>query len=98
MGKTRPVIVDGSHQGGKKIMVLYVSMKKGKKPEKSNWVMHQYHLGTGTGKERELVVSKIFYENAQGLSPETVKAIVAEAETLIVAKLVGPDPQERINI
>ncbi|EHA8587839.1 putative NAC domain-containing protein 8 [Cocos nucifera] len=88
VGKTRPVIVDGSHQGCKKIMVLYASMKKGKKPEKSNWVMHQYHLGTGNGEKRGLVVSKIFYENAQGLSPETVKAIVAEAEPLIVAKLV----------
>ncbi|XP_010916183.1 uncharacterized protein [Elaeis guineensis] len=97
VGKTRPVIVDGSHQGGKKIMVLYASMKKGKKPEKSNWVMHQYHLGTGNGKERELVVSKIFYENAQGLSPETVKAIVAEAETLIVAKLTTGYHETKCN-
>lgn len=96
VGKTRRVIVDGSYQGCKKIMVLYTSMKKGKKPEKSNWVMHRYHLGTGNGEKRELVVSKIFYENAQELSLETVKAIVAEAEPQIVSNLVGP--QERINI
>lgn len=94
VGKTRPVIVDGSHQGCKKIMVLYVSMEKGKKPKKSSWVMHQYHLGTGNGEERELIVSKIFYKqgssqdkrNAQEFSMETVK-VVAEAEPLLVAKL-----------
>ena len=46
-GKTRPVVVDGKHLGCKKFMVLYMSTMKGGKPEKTNWVMHQYHLGTG---------------------------------------------------
>ncbi|XP_038984904.1 uncharacterized protein LOC103695671 isoform X2 [Phoenix dactylifera] len=105
VGKTRPVIVDGSHQGCKKIMVLYASMNKGKKPEKSNWVLYQYHLGTGNAEKRELVVSKIFYENgsrqdkknAQELSLETVKAIVAEAEPLVVAELTTGYHETKCN-
>lgn len=62
-GKTKPVLLDGEHLGCKKIMVLYVSAAKGGKSEKTNWVMHQYHLGTGEDeKDGEFVVSKIFYQ------------------------------------
>lgn len=62
-GKTKPVIENGVHKGWKKIMVLYKSSKKGCKPDKSNWVMHQYHLGTiEDDKEGEFVVSKILYQ------------------------------------
>ncbi|KAJ8640317.1 hypothetical protein MRB53_017011 [Persea americana] len=62
-GKTKPVIMDGVHKGCKKIMVLYMSMARGEKPEKTNWVMHQYHLGTGEDeKDGEHVVSKVFYQ------------------------------------
>lgn len=69
-GKTKPVIVDGVHVGCKKIMVLYSSLRKGEKPEKTNWVMHQYHLGTGEEeKHGEFVVSKIFYQQQQLLKP-----------------------------
>ena len=54
---------NGLQKGCKKIMVLYKSSKKGSKPDKSNWVMHQYHLGTEENeKEGEFVVSKIFYQ------------------------------------
>ena len=50
-------------KGCKKIMVLYKSSKKGTKPDKSNWVMHQYHLGTEENeKEGEFVVSRILYQ------------------------------------
>lgn len=43
-----------------------MSTMKGKKPEKTNWVMHQYHLGTGEDeKDGEYVVSKIFYQQQQ---------------------------------
>ncbi|KAI8032643.1 SUPPRESSOR OF GAMMA RESPONSE 1 [Camellia lanceoleosa] len=45
-GKTKPVMENGVQTGCKKIMVLYKTSKKGSKPDKSNWVMHQYHLGT----------------------------------------------------
>lgn len=69
-GKTKPVLIDGVHVGCKKIMVLYSSLKKGGKPEKTNWVMHQYHLGTGEDeKDGEFVVSKIFYQQQQILKP-----------------------------
>lgn len=62
-GKTKSVVENGVQKGCKKIMVLYKSSKKGSKPDKVNWVMHQYHLGTEEEeKEGEFVVSKIFYQ------------------------------------
>ncbi|KAJ7969510.1 NAC domain-containing protein [Quillaja saponaria] len=62
-GKTRPVLVTGKQKGCKKILVLYTNFGKNRKPEKTNWVMHQYHLGQHEEeKEGELVVSKIFYQ------------------------------------
>ncbi|KAF2285181.1 hypothetical protein GH714_038969 [Hevea brasiliensis] len=62
-GKTRPVMVNGKQKGCKKILVLYTNFGKNRKPEKTNWVMHQYHLGHHEEeKEGELVVSKIFYQ------------------------------------
>ncbi|XP_051203797.1 SUPPRESSOR OF GAMMA RESPONSE 1 [Lolium perenne] len=89
-GKTKPVIVDGKHAGCKKIMVLYVSTVKGGKPKKTNWVMHQYHLGTGEDeKNGEYVVSKLFFQqqfkleetNAQELTnTDALETIVAEAD------------------
>lgn len=65
-GKTKPVMDNGVQKGCKKIMVLYKSSKKGSKPDKSKWVMHQYHLGTDEDeKEGEYLVSKIFYQQKQ---------------------------------
>ena len=62
-GKTRPVLVAGRVRGYKKILVLYTNYGKQKKPEKTNWVMHQYHLGSDEEeKDGELVVSKVFYQ------------------------------------
>lgn len=62
-GKTRPVMANGKQKGCKKILVLYTNFGKHRKPEKTNWVMHQYHLGEmEEEKEGELVVSKIFYQ------------------------------------
>lgn len=44
-------------------MVLYKSSKRGCKPDKANWVMHQYHLGSEEEeKDGELVVSKVLYQ------------------------------------
>ncbi|CAM6104891.1 unnamed protein product [Calypogeia fissa] len=45
-------------------MVLYrnTSAKKSK-PEKTNWILHQYHLGeTEEETDGELVVCKVFYQ------------------------------------
>jgi hypothetical protein len=62
-GKTRPVFSDGKLKGYKKILVLYTNYGKQRKPEKTNWVMHQYHLGSDEEeKDGELVVSKVFYQ------------------------------------
>ncbi|EAZ00449.1 hypothetical protein OsI_22469 [Oryza sativa Indica Group] len=87
-GKTKPVVVDGKHLGCKKFMVLYMSTMKGGKPEKTNWVMHQYHLGTGEDEvEGQYVVSKLLFQqqfkpgekNAQDLtSADALESIVAE--------------------
>ncbi|KAJ9551152.1 LOW QUALITY PROTEIN: hypothetical protein OSB04_015197 [Centaurea solstitialis] len=61
--QTRPVMVNGKQKGCKKILVLYTNFGKNRKPEKTNWVMHQYHLGQHEEeREGELVVSKIFYQ------------------------------------
>ncbi|XP_047971444.1 SUPPRESSOR OF GAMMA RESPONSE 1-like isoform X2 [Salvia hispanica] len=61
-GKTKQVVQNEIHRGFKKIMVLYETLKRGCKVEKSNWVMHQYHLGSDEHeKEGEYVVSKIFH-------------------------------------
>lgn len=62
-GKTRPIFVGGKVKGYKKILVLYTNYGKQRKPEKTNWVMHQYHLGNNEEeKDGELVVSKVFYQ------------------------------------
>ncbi|XP_057420984.1 NAC domain-containing protein 73-like [Lotus japonicus] len=63
-GKTRPVFAGGGIvKGFKKILVLYTNYGRQKKPEKTNWVMHQYHLGSNEEeKDGELVVSKVFYQ------------------------------------
>ncbi|GMH07268.1 hypothetical protein Nepgr_009108 [Nepenthes gracilis] len=62
-GKTRSILVDGKINGYKKILVLYTNYGKQKKPEKTNWVMHQYHLGGDEEeKDGEIVVSKVFYQ------------------------------------
>ncbi|KAB5515813.1 hypothetical protein DKX38_026461 [Salix brachista] len=62
-GKTRPVLAGGKVKGYKKILVLYTNYGKHRKPEKTNWVMHQYHLGNNEEeKDGELVVSKVFYQ------------------------------------
>ncbi|XP_062228652.1 SUPPRESSOR OF GAMMA RESPONSE 1-like [Phragmites australis] len=87
-GKTKPVLVDGKHLGCKKIMVLYMSTVKGGKPEKTNWVIHQYHLGTGEDeKDGEYVVSKLFFQHKSGeknvqelTTMDGVESIAAEAD------------------
>ncbi|KAK8938138.1 NAC domain-containing protein 8 [Platanthera guangdongensis] len=74
-GKTRPVFSTGGIKGYKKILVLYTNYGKQKKPEKTNWVMHQYHLGSAEDeKEGRLVVSKIFYQTQPRLCASSAPA------------------------
>ncbi|XP_048141162.1 NAC domain-containing protein 73-like [Rhodamnia argentea] len=62
-GKTRPVLAGGAVKGFKKILVLYTNYGRQRKAEKTNWVMHQYHLGKNEEEtDGELVVSKVFYQ------------------------------------
>lgn len=99
-GRTKPVIMDGVQRGCKKIMVLYVSTVRGGKAEKTNWVMHQYHLGTGEDeRDGEYVISKIFYQQQQankGEKPEedlseNIDAMIAKVDP-VTPKSVTPEP------
>ncbi|XP_058101952.1 SUPPRESSOR OF GAMMA RESPONSE 1-like isoform X2 [Magnolia sinica] len=90
-GKTRPIIENGVQKGCKKIMVLYKSLKKGSKPHKDNWVMHQYHLGTEEDeREGEFVVSKIFYQQQSKHVTEKSNVDVFKKESDMVAARVSP--------
>ncbi|KAI5007042.1 hypothetical protein ZWY2020_046990, partial [Hordeum vulgare] len=95
-GKTKPVIVDGQHLGCKKIMVLYMSTVKAGKPKKTNWVMHQYHLGTSEDEQNgEYVVSKLFFQQqskpGEKSALELTNTVVMET---IVAEGYLPDLPE----
>jgi hypothetical protein len=60
-GNTMPVMVNGRQRGSKKVLVLHTN--KNFDQQRTNWVMHQYHLGDlEQEKERELVICKIFYQ------------------------------------
>jgi hypothetical protein len=62
-GKSKPVKHNGVTKGWKKILVLYKSPQRGAKPDKADWVMHQYHLGPEENEEvGDFVVSKILYQ------------------------------------
>lgn len=84
-GRTKPVHLDGIQKGCKKIMVLYLSPVRGGKPEKTNWVMHQYHLGTEEDeREGEYVISKVFYQQQQMKQNDKNELYVTEDEAMIV--------------
>ncbi|PIA35115.1 hypothetical protein AQUCO_03600051v1 [Aquilegia coerulea] len=82
-GKTRPVFIGGKIKGYKKILVLYTNYGKKRKPEKTNWVMHQYHLGSNEEeREGELVVSKVFYQTQPRQCSSVVKeSLLTKAKT-----------------
>ncbi|XP_038679430.1 SUPPRESSOR OF GAMMA RESPONSE 1 isoform X2 [Tripterygium wilfordii] len=99
-GRTKPVFLDGVQKGCKKIMVLYASTVKGGKAEKTNWVMHQYHLGTEEDeKEGEFIVSKIFYQQQQAKQNDKAELDLPQISDSVIAKVdpvtpksVTPDP------
>ncbi|XP_050937276.1 NAC domain-containing protein 75-like isoform X2 [Cucumis melo] len=87
-GKTRPVMANGKQKGCKKILVLYTNFGKNRKPEKTNWVMHQYHLGQHEEeKEGELVVSKIFYQTQPRQCNWSERSLAAAEGNFEVANL-----------
>ncbi|KFK44551.1 hypothetical protein AALP_AA1G271400 [Arabis alpina] len=105
-GRTKPVVLDGVQRGCKKIMVLY-----GGKAVKTNWVMHQYHLGTDEDeKEGDYVVSKIFYQQPQQqaiakqgdkgeqeVSEDIFSAMTPKADP-VTPKLFTPEPQQAVRL
>ncbi|CAL5215068.1 unnamed protein product [Lathyrus oleraceus] len=97
-GKTRPVMVNGKQKGCKKILVLYTNFGKNRKPEKTNWVMHQYHLGQHEEeKEGELVVSKIFYQTQPRQCNWSDNNHRIGATTTITGEGSGGEPSNIIN-
>lgn len=90
-------MVNGKQKGCKKILVLYTNFGKNRKPEKTNWVMHQYHLGQHEEeKEGELVVSKIFYQTQPrqcNWSDRTNAATAVDGTTNVV--VVDPNNSRR---
>lgn len=99
-GRTKPVFLNGVQSGCKKIMVLYVSTGKGGKPDKTNWVMHQYHLGIEEEeKDGEYVISKVFYQQQQIKqsdkngedNADTTDDIVVKVDP-VTPKSVTPEP------
>lgn len=99
IGKTKPVYVDGIHRGSKKVMVLYMSKADNDKPERTNWVMHQYHVGAGKDAHGGLVISKIFYQlnfgqserNMHDVCINAVEAVDMEAGPEVSPKAVDPE-------
>ncbi|KAJ8475616.1 hypothetical protein OPV22_019343 [Ensete ventricosum] len=89
-GKTKCVLENGVQKGWKKIMVLYKSSKRGSKPDRANWVMHQYHLGPEEDEmEGQTVVSKIFYQQPTN-QLDTCAMDPVNEETDILNVRVGP--------
>lgn len=87
-GKTRPVSAAGNIKGYKKILVLYTNYGRQRKPEKTNWVMHQYHLGHNEEeKDGELVVSKVFYQTQpRQCGSSAIKATSSNEASSLISK------------
>ncbi|XP_073157454.1 NAC domain-containing protein 73-like [Henckelia pumila] len=94
-GKTKPLME--KHvvlKGFKKIMVLYGSSEKGSKPEKCNWIMHQYHIGDEEDeREGEYVVSKIFYQQQKETGNIEKPYLVIEESDLGTVQVVPRTPK-----
>ncbi|KAJ1696670.1 hypothetical protein LUZ63_005182 [Rhynchospora breviuscula] len=91
-GKSKPIFDNGRQKGWKKIMVLYKSAQRGCKPDKANWVMHQYHLGTEEEeKDGQMVVSKIFYQLGKEREKFELESVEDEdGNTVVHPATMGP--------
>ncbi|KAG6520471.1 hypothetical protein ZIOFF_017527 [Zingiber officinale] len=86
-GKTKRVLENGVLKGWKKIMVLYKSSLGSCKPDRVNWVMHQYHLGPEEDeKEGELVVSKVFYQQSTNQLDKSDMELLTEEGNVFTVK------------
>ncbi|XP_073278572.1 SUPPRESSOR OF GAMMA RESPONSE 1-like [Primulina huaijiensis] len=99
-GKTKLVMKNVVLKGFKKIMVLYGTSEKGSKPDKCNWIMHQYHIGDEEDeRDGEYVVSKIFYQQQKETGNiEKTYLVIEESDlgtvqvVLRTPKICAPDP------
>ncbi|KAJ0428935.1 putative transcription factor NAM family [Helianthus annuus] len=92
-GKTKAIFKNGVQIGLKKIMVLYGSTVGGSKPCKTNWVMHQYHLGTNEDeKDGQYVVSKIYYQAQKETHENTNVRVVDEGSDPRTPMINASDP------
>nr|QSD99852.1 NAC family transcription factor [Melilotus albus] len=83
-GKTRAVFASGVVKGFKKILVLYTNYGRQGKPEKTNWVMHQYHIGnTEEERDGELVASKVFYQTQPRQHANTINNVRESYEKIV---------------
>lgn len=92
-GKTKPIVLGGTQKGWKKIMVLYENNIGGGKDEKTNWVMHEYHLGAKEDEnDGEYIFSKVFYQQQVKLGDKDDQDVTEATESTIV-KVVPNTPQ-----
>ncbi|KAF7009662.1 hypothetical protein CFC21_024170 [Triticum aestivum] len=90
-GKSRHILDNnGDIKGWKKIMVL---RKGGAKAEKTNWTMHQYHLGVDENeKDGELVVCKVFFQLPSEKAGQSVMFAVNEESDSFAVKIDPTTP------
>ncbi|KAL5069117.1 hypothetical protein RYX36_020004, partial [Vicia faba] len=96
-GKTKPIFLNGVHIGSKKIMVLYSTQESKDSSAKTNWIMHQYHLGTKENeKHGEYVASKIFLQKPDHVKlrgkGDQADRQTAENVSPFSPKFVTPEP------
>ncbi|KAK9113618.1 hypothetical protein Syun_020415 [Stephania yunnanensis] len=94
-GKTKPVMENGVQKGCKKIMVLYKSSKKGVKPGKSKWVMHQYHLGTEENEKKQQPNLTDEVDTDSLIEESVVKAVQTSPRTPASQTPNPPRPRKR---
>jgi hypothetical protein len=96
-GRSKAIYENGVIKGWKKIMVLYKISQRGRKPDRANWVMHQYHLGEEEDeKDGELVVSKIFCQ-LPNKSMEISETETAYEEPGAPASVIGPKTPKTVT-
>ncbi|XP_044403269.1 uncharacterized protein [Triticum aestivum] len=96
-GKSKPVYDNGVMKGWKKILVLYKGSQTGGKPDKTDWVMHQYHLGVEENeKVGEFVVSKIFYQLKTRPVDKSEAEMANEESTAFTASICPKTPMTKI--
>ncbi|KAM7252548.1 hypothetical protein ACFE04_024431 [Oxalis oulophora] len=89
IGRTKHISLDGTQKGCKKIMVIYITRARGSKPEKTNWVMHQYQLGIREDeKQGDYIISKIFFQQQAKEDQKIAARLANTMATSLIVRLV----------